>query len=206
MPLFKRATSIDLHIDMLYFRLLPAGDFEKLEEFTVCGNGFVNPSVFLHRCPRLRKLDMFIRGDRLWESKIPLAVESKSLEEVTWQIMCSRSVAVQIVAPELKKFRLTSLDTTATVSLSAPKLEEFYLQYGCTHSRIGSSGIWLLVQVQLEMMKGWWSSKHGHGQGHLPRFRDERVLSLIVQAHEVRRTLLMPALPHNSWPPLTVAC
>ncbi|KAG2580306.1 hypothetical protein PVAP13_6NG332740 [Panicum virgatum] len=201
MPLFKRTTSIDLFIEGLNFRLPAAGNFEKLEHLILYGRGFVkNPSAFLHRCPRLRELEIDM-GPSNWETKIPLvtirpndpravtplAVESKSLEEVTWQSCCSKLVAVHTVAPNLKKFTLTSMgDTGVTVSLSAPKLEEFY-QYGCRYSRIGSGEIWLLVQLRLEMMKGW-SSKHGRRQRHLPRFRDERVLSLIVKANEVRRT------------------
>ena len=154
MPLFKRTTSIDLFINRLNFRLPPDGNFERLEQLILSGRGFVmNPSVFLHRCPRLRKLKMAM-GPCSWETKTPLVVQSKSLEEVTWHIWCPELEAVQIVAPKLKKFTLTSMDTRVTVSLSAPKLEEFYLQYGCGYSRIGSGEIWLLLQLQLEMMKG----------------------------------------------------
>jgi hypothetical protein len=59
MPLFKRATSIDLFIGRYNIRLPPAGDFDKLEQLALAG-GYcsVNPSDFLPRCPRLRKLEM----------------------------------------------------------------------------------------------------------------------------------------------------
>ena len=164
MPLFKRTTSIDLFINRLNFRLPPDGNFERLEQLILSGRGFVmNPSVFLHRCPRLRKLEMEM-GPCPWETKIPLTVESKSLEEVTWNIWCSEQVAVQIVTPELKKFKLKSVGYNAvTVTLSAPKLEEFYLEYGCRDSRVGSGETWHLIHLQLEMMKEW-RSKHGQGQ------------------------------------------
>jgi hypothetical protein len=59
--------------------------------------------------------------------------ESKSLEELTWWISEARRpevVRIVVVAPELKKFGLFSHSSGEfTVSLSAPKLEEFHLEY-----------------------------------------------------------------------------
>ena len=68
LPIFKRTTSIDLFIDWRpNFRLPPAGNFEKLERLILTGIGFVeNLSVFLHRCPRLRKLEIFSPVQDKW--------------------------------------------------------------------------------------------------------------------------------------------
>ncbi|RLM86102.1 hypothetical protein C2845_PM04G24720 [Panicum miliaceum] len=134
---------------------------------------------------RATSIDLFI-GSLNYLKVNTLAVDSKSLEELRWEIRQTQTYwqleAVHIVAPELRKFMLTALEGSPfPVSLSAPKLEEFCILFNCTHSRIGPGETWLLTNLQLDMAKG---SSSKHGQGQLPRFH-ECVLCLCIGAHKL---------------------
>nr|TKW24998.1 hypothetical protein SEVIR_3G087400v2 [Setaria viridis] len=103
LPCFATATNMELQIWRRSFTLPPAGEFTRLERLSIslC---VVDPSVFLDRCPCLRKLVM----DGYWEQDA-VAVRSESLEEVVIKDLPlavaggGASRRVDVVAPLLKK-------------------------------------------------------------------------------------------------------
>ncbi|TVU01905.1 hypothetical protein EJB05_52623, partial [Eragrostis curvula] len=157
LPCFGRATSIDLFVVGHDFTLAPApGEFACLEQLNLTLDcSVVDLGVLLSRCPRLRTFRMVVRIPR-WINTI--AVESKSLEELT-AVICTNSPAdVVIVAPELKKLGLVFLlsgTVFGTVSRAAPKLEQFLLSYTCQHPRVGLGDKWRLDKLTQ------WSDRNG---------------------------------------------
>ncbi|RLN30640.1 hypothetical protein C2845_PM05G08470 [Panicum miliaceum] len=107
LPRFTTATSMELRIWRRGFTLPPDGEFTRLERLalSIC---CVDPSVFLHRFPRPRKLVM----DCYWEMDAA-AIRSDSLEDVLLKDLPLADLGgttrrVDVVAPLLKKFRLLS--------------------------------------------------------------------------------------------------
>ncbi|KAK3127041.1 hypothetical protein QOZ80_7AG0567380 [Eleusine coracana subsp. coracana] len=126
MPCFERAASFVLNLSTLEFTLPPAGEFASLEQLTMALDT-VDLGELVPRCPRLRKLKVDFR--RFVRNTV--TVDSKSLQELDLMFMPNmETIGVVILAPELNKFRLVSLMSgVPTISLSAPKVAEFMLEY-----------------------------------------------------------------------------
>ncbi|KAL6639266.1 hypothetical protein ACP70R_022996 [Stipagrostis hirtigluma subsp. patula] len=147
-PCFKRATSIDLYIETLQFTLPPSGNFASLEKLDL-----MYVTVDLHgllpRCPLLRRLSVYYR----YLPRCVTTIRSKSLQELELSFLYHNHdwSDVDIVAPELKKFKLQSYTPGEFgLSLSAPKVEEFYLEYTCERFRVGFGEIWRLWSLKME--------------------------------------------------------
>jgi hypothetical protein len=84
-PSFACATSIELHISRLRFKLPPSGSFTSLKQLTLFGDSFIDLGVLLPYCPCLRSLMM--------ECNCPgqgfkaLIVESGSLDQLIWYLL-----------------------------------------------------------------------------------------------------------------------
>ncbi|KAL6639263.1 hypothetical protein ACP70R_022993 [Stipagrostis hirtigluma subsp. patula] len=148
LPCFKRAISIELLVKTLQFTLPPSGNFASLEKLELWSLT-VNIGVLLPRCPLLRRLSVYY-----WH-QLPrrVTIRSKSLEELKLSFLYHNHdwPDVNIVAPELKKFKLHSSSSKEfSLWLSAPKVEEFYLEYTCQRSRVGFGEIWRLWSLKME--------------------------------------------------------
>ncbi|TVU39147.1 hypothetical protein EJB05_12552, partial [Eragrostis curvula] len=152
LPCFRRATIIDLHLPgASNVELSPSGEFASLEELIIWF-GFVDLSELIGRCPRLRKL----RVNLGCSIRNRVSIESKSLEELTLDCLLTKDVV--IVAPELKKFEfLFGYYGESTISLSAPKLEEFFLLYLYESSVVGYDNNWFLERLRMETR---WGDRH----------------------------------------------
>ena len=155
LPCFAHATSIELHISHLQFKLPPTGSFASLEQLTLFGARFIDLGVLLPRCPCLCSLMMdnncHSRGIKA------LTVESSSLDQLIWHLLdIKQPVDVHVVAPNLKNFVLSSFLRKFTMSLLTPKLEELYLEYYLEDSIVGcaENERWRLYELKLEMDSG----------------------------------------------------
>ncbi|OEL24924.1 hypothetical protein BAE44_0014056, partial [Dichanthelium oligosanthes] len=145
--------------------------------------------------PELNRLNIHISGDyelaaarisstlcaanRLAPSKLCVALsrhycndEFPCFQRTTSIDLSSCNPRFRLVPCELKKFLLaTSEPCEFIVSLSAPRLEDFRLEYSCEHSLVGSGDKWRLHQ--LKMVKGW---RHVVGRLHMASY----LLCLVV--------------------------
>ena len=154
LPSFTRATSIELHISHLQFKLPPTGSFASLEQLTLFGGRFIDVGVLLPHCPHLRSLMMdhncHGRGIKA------LTVESSSLDLLIWYLLdFKKPVDVHVVAPNLKNFVLSSFSRKFTMSLLAPK-KELYVECYLEDSIVGcaENERWRLYELKLEMDSG----------------------------------------------------
>ncbi|KAL6630556.1 hypothetical protein ACP70R_028629 [Stipagrostis hirtigluma subsp. patula] len=150
LPIFARATSMELQVWRRSFTLPAAGEFPKLDRLilSLC---CVDPAGFLPRCPRLRVLNMCC----YWVQN-EVTIGSGSLHELVLKDAPfpnedATPQIVNIVAPELKKFKLqSSVNRELIVSLQAPKVEELYFKYCATKCRsVGCGGYWRLLSLAM---------------------------------------------------------
>ena len=107
LPCFARATSIELHISHLQFKLPPTGSFASLEQLTLFGASFIDLGVLLPCCPHLRSLMMDC--NYAGQGIKALTVESSSLDLLIWYLLnIKKPVDVHVVAPNLKNSVLSS--------------------------------------------------------------------------------------------------
>jgi hypothetical protein len=85
LPYFAHATSIELRISRLRFKLPPSGSFTSLKQLTLFGDSFIDLRILLPRCPCLRSLMMDCNcPDRGFKA---LTVESGSLDLLIWYLL-----------------------------------------------------------------------------------------------------------------------
>jgi len=191
LPFFATATSIDLQIWNRCFTLPPVGEFSSLERLTLplcC----VDPSVFLHKCPRLRKLDMGCYWMLDEVSICSSSLEELVLKDTPLNIGSTTSRRVKIVTPVLKKIKLLSWgdrDLVMTKFL-APMIENLsYKYFSITTSHfVGYRKRWHLES--LTMAK---ETDNKYGQVNCAG-NSIHVLSLLIIANEV---CLLSASLHN---------
>jgi hypothetical protein len=89
-----------------------------------------------------------------------LAIESSSLHELSWH---------HIVAPNLENFVFSSFSRKFTMSMSAPKLEEFSLECYLEDSIVGcaENKRWHLYKLKLEMGPSIRMESGRHGRQHI---------------------------------------
>jgi hypothetical protein len=194
LPIFARATSMDLQIWNRGFVLPPAGVFSALEKLIVslcC----VQPREFLSRCPRLRVLDV----DCYW-LEADVDVHSDSLEELVLRDVPNRQTVhrmqrrVFIAAPRLRKFKLQSYghaEMKPTFSAPAPMMETLSLRYCSRFSRsIGFHRQWWRGWrlMGLHTTVEWWGRDDDGGVVAPVRVR---VLSLVIVSHVRLRSLIL---------------
>ncbi|CAL5097694.1 unnamed protein product [Urochloa decumbens] len=175
LPCFARATSVELQIWRLGFTLPPAGEFARLERLalSLC---CVDPSVFLHRCPRLRNLVM----DCYWELEAA-SIRSESLEDVVIKdlpltVPRGTTRRVDVVAPLLKKFKLISCgnrDLVVKFSAESNVIENLSFKYCSLSSCSVGFGYWRLKSLDMGVESS--SELLEDGQVNLVR-----VLSLVI--------------------------
>lgn len=179
LPCFARTTSMDLRIKDRTFVLPPfAAEFSRLEKLSL-SHCCVDPGEFLHRCPRLRVLDMDCR----WLQKA-VSVHSGSLEELVLKDVppfdsdvTPRRVVV--AAPMLKGFRLQCFGNAEMVaSFSAPAanmVEMLSFRYCSVAScSVGFGKQWRVMDLTtaMEWLRGM--------DGQLNNPVRVRVLSLLI--------------------------
>ncbi|KAL6896771.1 hypothetical protein ACP4OV_007343 [Aristida adscensionis] len=153
LPFFNRATSIGLDIRMLQFTLPPSGSFASLEELHLTHVWF-NIDVLLPHCPCLCSL--WLDYGHLYHEINTITVHSKSLQLLHLEFRYIHpGLVVDIVAPELIKKFMYALHTDGgfTVSLLAPKLQQFFLNYTCERwlrPRVGFGNKWILWCLTME--------------------------------------------------------
>ncbi|TVU15131.1 hypothetical protein EJB05_38636, partial [Eragrostis curvula] len=158
-PCFERTASIHLLISRINCTLTPVGELTSLKQLTIkLGSCPANPSFLISRCPSLRKLTMDLN---IMRTNNTFAIESESLEELTFS-MRSRNdtVAIVIVAPELKHFIMKSEHCELAMSQSVPKLEDVLLEYTFAYPRVGFGKRWPLQSLR---MATEWSDMHPTG-------------------------------------------
>ncbi|TVU37861.1 hypothetical protein EJB05_11202, partial [Eragrostis curvula] len=153
LPCFAHATSITLDVRGRINLTLPAqgGEFPELERLSI---GFcrIDTGALISRCPYLRVLELNqCRNDG------PLKVHSTTIEElvVTDDSHNPRIRSIDIVAPVLKKFRLsTRKHKDFTMSLLATVLENLTWNFsvGYPYSDLKIDEMWF-VGHQLESKK-----------------------------------------------------
>ncbi|RLM97991.1 hypothetical protein C2845_PM06G10990 [Panicum miliaceum] len=172
LPRFTTATSMELQIWRRGFTLPPDGEFTRLERLalSLC---CVDPSAFLHRFPRLRKLVM----DCYWEMDAA-AIRSESLEDVLLKDLPLADAGgttrrVDVVAPLLKKFRLLSCGNRDwVVKFSESNVENLSFKYCSISSCSVGLACWRLKSLDMAMES---SSEQGHVVDNLVH-----VLSLVI--------------------------
>ncbi|XP_004963487.1 uncharacterized protein LOC101772938 [Setaria italica] len=184
LPCFATATYMELQIWRRSFTLPPAGEFTRLERLSIslC---VVDPSVFLDRCPCLRKLVM----DGYWEQDA-VAVRSESLEEVVIKDLPlaggggGASRRVDVVAPLLKKVTLFSCGKRGLVmkfSDSSNNVENLSYKYYSMSSCSVGSGCWRLKGLDMAMAVE--SSSSGYGPANLVRVLSLEIIALNEPYH-----------------------
>jgi hypothetical protein len=183
LPRFTTATSMELQIWRRGFTLPPDGEFTRLERLalSLC---CVDPSVFLHRFPRLRKLVM----DCYWEMDAA-AIRSESLEDVLLKDLPLADAGgttrrVDVVAPLLKKFRLLSCGNRDwVVKFSESNVENLSFKYCSISSCSVGLACWRLKSLDMAM-------ESSREQGHVVH-----VLSLVIIIFHVRASSLLQTFP-----------
>ncbi|TVU37863.1 hypothetical protein EJB05_11204, partial [Eragrostis curvula] len=105
LPYFVRATSIYLDVRRLTLTL-PAqgGEFPALERLTIVNYNVINIAALISRCPRLSVLELLQCQDGS-----PIVVHSTTIEEIILGNGGTEVRSIDIVAPVLKKFRLSTI-------------------------------------------------------------------------------------------------
>ncbi|TVU39161.1 hypothetical protein EJB05_12567 [Eragrostis curvula] len=145
LPCFGRATSIDLYLPHARNVVLPpVGEFASLEQLKMVVY-FVDLSALISRCPHLHKLQVKFTCS----TRSSVSIESKSLEELAVDVLPAKDIV--IVVPELKEFRfLSGYSGEFTISLSAPKLVDFLMQYNVELFGVGYDSNWSLQSLRME--------------------------------------------------------
>ncbi|TVU37839.1 hypothetical protein EJB05_11180, partial [Eragrostis curvula] len=139
LPCFVRATSIYLDVYRLTLTLPAQGrEFPALERLTIVNYNVINIGALISRCPHLRVLELLGCQDGS-----PIVVHSTTIEEIILGNGGTEVRSIDIVAPVLKKFRLsTGIHKDFTMSLLAPMLEN--LLWYC--SFLASLMVFILLQ------------------------------------------------------------
>ncbi|TVU37860.1 hypothetical protein EJB05_11201, partial [Eragrostis curvula] len=147
LPCFVRATSIYLDVPRLNLTLpTQGGEFPTLERLFI-EEYTINIGALISRCPHLRVLEL-----KRCQNGGPIIVHSTTIEEIIVTDGGAEIRGIDIVAPALKKFRLSAdIHKDFTMSLLAPMLEN--LSWNCMYySRLGImiDEIWLLLCLELK--------------------------------------------------------